>query len=449
MAITPDSRGIAEFERFVRANEALFRRYVARKLSGSQVSVDDTLQEGLERIWKAFQKASWPSEPAAKAQFAHQLLKCAAIDAIRGVDGRGGTRRGREILIDHRALDGAHTLDGAHNDDHHGVAVAAIHRMLVRRAAEERDVDADAAVVLGAIAALTADELRIVYLAAAGFDHKEIAARLGLTHQAVRSRFVVARQLVRELVACALGDRAGHAHRQRVYDYLDGRLGGRAKRLAERHLRCCPSCRRSVELEREAVERATRILSGLPWLGPLGLLGSSALAGAAAAAGVTAAPGAVAAPGAAPGAAAAPGGAAAVGGHTAVLAGAGAKLCVAGALLAAAGLAAPRVAAALLARHHVIGATARPARIERAPAAVAPTAGALAAAHVAARSPHAWPVRIARTSARPAVTAAHAAAVPSSAHPTPSTNPTQRVSPNTAPRPTAAGGAGGAFSLGQ
>jgi RNA polymerase sigma factor (sigma-70 family) len=278
MQATADNR----FTTFVGEHTPAFRAYLSSALRASRVEVDDAFQHGLLRIWREFD--GWPADPGEQRAYAIQALRYAAKDALRSASAAG---RAAQLPVDFAALE---ATSAEHND-----LQREVHAALARRASERdpRDDDTSRAledeVIVAAMAALSPEEQEVLWLSGDGFDDKEIAAQLQISHQAARTLKMQARGLLRGLIDHAQGvSTISDDERAQLWAYLDGDLCGRDKRAARRHYAACAACRELAEVERGALARGARVWLPLPLLFGGTAKASAATAGAAAAVAVAA-----------------------------------------------------------------------------------------------------------------------------------------------------------------
>ncbi len=263
------------FESFYLENVRDFERYLVGKLGGDaegrggRVGVEDALQAGVIRMLK-----EWPALHEAdkheRAERAYRCLKSAAIDALRtvhGRHGRGGKRNWATVSHDFTADARGDDEDVPFRDRRMQASVdgAMVHESC-EGAREERAM-VTRAVLLAGLGALTPREV-IVLVAVEGQDRdqKELAAELGVDPGTVYESLHVARKLFYAIVQHAIGIEIEDEELARLYALQDGRLGGREKRLARRHLTHCAPCQALCRERRVFAANGQRVILALPFL---------------------------------------------------------------------------------------------------------------------------------------------------------------------------------------
>jgi len=156
----------------------------------------------------------------------------------------------------HRDLTRATPFDFTALDDPHaesGELASTVRRTLAAHAATA-DEDAEEpglyeaarAALRDAEAALTRQERRVLRLANRGLNLRQIADRIGISHQRARVVHMNARALVEQLAAHALGRGPTPEELARLTALHERRLTGRTRRQVRRHLDACPTCQRIV-----------------------------------------------------------------------------------------------------------------------------------------------------------------------------------------------------------
>src|SRR4051794_15387915 len=113
-----------DFDAFVAQHETLLRRVVAAKLRDAPNDVDDALQEGLVRIWREF--PAWPEDRSERLRYASRTLAQASYDVLRKRWGHDLQRRGAEVVVDFR------TVDGSSDAEPRDAVIGELHAMLAR-----------------------------------------------------------------------------------------------------------------------------------------------------------------------------------------------------------------------------------------------------------------------------------------------------------------------------
>lgn len=273
----------AAFRQFVDSHHHVMRDYLERRLRGAHdVSPEDVLQDALIRIWRQFKE--WPTEPERRIIFLRQALKVAAIDAIRSRRGRNGTTP-REYPIDFADLERAQRSDAVGDQ-----MIREIGKAIARDAVDRMSDGPERiqrSVLLASFAALTDLERRALFMTARGDNGVQIAGELGVSHQQAREALMRARKLVRSLIEHADAGKLRPEEAKRLWELRDGKITGRPKREAQRHLDHCSTCQRILAIEDGVNEAGVRVFLPLPFIALAAKLFGTATAGSAAAATAT------------------------------------------------------------------------------------------------------------------------------------------------------------------
>jgi RNA polymerase sigma factor (sigma-70 family) len=232
--------------------------YVHARLRYAGLSADradDVLQDALLRIYRQWDH--WPAgEREGVGAYAHRILNL-VIDTTLRRDRRRG----------HIAIE---SLDAAVDAwERERPTPSAVGRAVAERALDNGSDHASEVVerltILGVLQVLDPVDLQLMHLAShEGLSHAEIADATGLKVSQVSLRLSQATRTVRELYAHATGRAVADAERQRLYDLLDGRLHGGARRHAKLHLDHCSVCQELLARERDTSRRAGQLVVGLP-----------------------------------------------------------------------------------------------------------------------------------------------------------------------------------------
>lgn len=273
----------AAFREFVDSHHHVMRDYLERRLRGAHdVSPEDVLQDALIRIWRQFKE--WPTEPERRIIFLRQALKVAAIDAIRSRRGRNGTTP-REYPIDFADLERAQRSDAVGDQ-----MIREIGKAIARDAVDRMSDGPERiqrSVLLASCAALTDLERRALFMTARGDNGVQIAGELGVSHQQAREALMRARKLVRSLIEHADAGKLRPEEAKRLWELRDGKISGRPKREAQRHLDHCSTCQRILAIEDGVNEAGVRVFLPLPFIALAAKLFGTTTAGSAAAATAT------------------------------------------------------------------------------------------------------------------------------------------------------------------
>lgn len=240
-----------------------------------RADVDDSLQQAYLRLINEYER--WPERQSAaeRAAYAYRTIHFAAKDAIRQAAGRSDRApRPREVPVDF-SHDARESAEGWAADPTQLLAQQLLVDLAGRHPGDDEHLDR--ALYVAALGALEPLEHQIVtQTRVAGYDNKELANRLGLSHQQVRTLNSEARQLLMSLLACARGRDIREAQELDLFAYLEGRkLSRQQRRLVKRHLQHCDNCQQIAALHSDLDRVAAGLALPLPLLAaiPGGLAG--------------------------------------------------------------------------------------------------------------------------------------------------------------------------------
>ena len=227
--------GHESFEDFYGRHRGALRAYMSRHLRG-RIELDDAMQEGLIRISSAFD--DWAPED--RLAYAKRALRCAAYDGLRRE--LGTDARPEVIVLDPSAWDAA-------GDRAAGATARALDGLAHGRPTGQTEV-VERGALFDLLRVLRPEEVRVLFgIAHVGNTPLEVAARLGLSPGRVAYLYDEARWLLRSLVRHARGDEPSRSERRALVDLKHGRLTGRERRRARRHLDHCVACRSTEVVE--------------------------------------------------------------------------------------------------------------------------------------------------------------------------------------------------------
>jgi RNA polymerase sigma factor (sigma-70 family) len=228
---------------FVASNRARLLAYTTRLVRDNRLDAEDVLQDALMRILKEF--GDWPRGEETRLRYAQEAIQLTAADAARK-QARRRRLAGEEVLVDFAAAE-----ERRGSEDGHDSIASALSSAMAARADSAEDIDAlvERSVVAASFKALDEQERTAMYLSLNGYKPREIAPRMGLDDAKVRQMLHQARAVVYDLVLHASGESVPKRDVERLVALREGRLSGREKRLARRHLENCAACQRLAELE--------------------------------------------------------------------------------------------------------------------------------------------------------------------------------------------------------
>ena len=275
MAATASLPGERSFEEFVALHAercaAYLRGLLGRQAEGlgGRVGVDDTLQEALLAVYAEWSELQSVRDDERDRRL-YRCLRDAAGEALRAELGRRTrtTDRPRVIAFDFGAVQ---AVDEARPGPDRELTAAVLGRMARELAADQPDREAramlDRGILVGALRALTEREA-VVLLAvdSLGWDHEELADRIGMNVNSMRRVLFDARKIFYTLARHAIGVGVDDKEQETLAAYLAGELRGEEKRHARTHLKHCATCQ-ALERERRVFGRdAVGVLSPLPFV---------------------------------------------------------------------------------------------------------------------------------------------------------------------------------------
>jgi RNA polymerase sigma factor (sigma-70 family) len=259
-----------QLDEFIADHQTAFRDAMAAALRG-RGDVDDALQQAYLRLMAEYHR--WPPELTDRERltFAYRIIQLAAKDVLRREFGRADRApRPREIQVDF-SEDGREAAEASGASSIRLLAQQRLSETASRYPGDEEHLDT--ALKVAALAALDPIAHQIVTASQLGFNHKQVAEELGLSHQTVRAKDSEARALVFSLIACANGRDIREATDIKLFGYLEGQKLSRAeRRLVQGHLKHCAGCQEVAALAGQVDAVAQGLVLPLPVL-----LGASAL----------------------------------------------------------------------------------------------------------------------------------------------------------------------------
>jgi RNA polymerase sigma factor (sigma-70 family) len=232
------------FEFFYGQYQDVLRAAAARHVRGL-AEVEDVVQEALIRVVREF--PSWERDH--RLRNALRAVRCASVDALRREHGTG--ERPELVTFDFSALDA--TEEDCPVPSGMGAALA-------RRS--EGSPLAESGVLEDSLSRLSREELRVLLgIAHRGETPDEVADELRLSQGRVAYLYDEGRTHVRALIRHGRGDGLAGVERLALIELETGRLTGRRRRRAQRHLDDCQVCRAIEVLER-------RVGPSGDWTGP-------------------------------------------------------------------------------------------------------------------------------------------------------------------------------------
>lgn len=219
------------FESFYLRHKVVLRAAAARHLHG-RAELDDVIQEALIRIDQGFD--SWSRDD--RLRNALQAVRCAAIDTLRKE--LGTSERPEVIPYDFTVL-----------EDGENPTPAGFGAELVRFSDSSPLVESG--VLPYALYQLSEEELRVLLdIAHRGGTTAEVAHDMQMSESRVAYLWDEGRTHVRSLIRHGRGDGLAGLERLALIELESGRLTGRSRRRAQRHVDDCELCREIEVLER-------------------------------------------------------------------------------------------------------------------------------------------------------------------------------------------------------
>jgi DNA-directed RNA polymerase specialized sigma24 family protein len=271
----PAPRVGRDYEQFVAAHVEQFRVYLQRVLDhqaegrGGRISVDDTLQDGLLRIYER-----WPDlHGLGDDERDRRLYRCLRDAAVKALREEYGERtrhspRARFIAYDFASVE----EDGDDRPLAERELTAAVMGSMVCDMADlegGRDTRAmlSRGVLVAGLRALSDQEaVALIAVDHFGWDQHQLAERLGTNYEALRHRLFVARKIFYTLVRHSTGIEVDEEERARLVAYRAGELTGAERRAVGRHLKHCTQCQ-ALDAEHAIFSgKAAAVLAPLPYL---------------------------------------------------------------------------------------------------------------------------------------------------------------------------------------
>lgn len=254
----PETPRDFDFDATVRAYTRQLERYIFREFHG-KVDPEDVLQDTWTKIWRL--QAGFHADPRPLRNKLYEYAHRAAIDLLKRQQ-RGG------IPVDPTGLDN-------HDTPATGALKAASETLIRNALAATRDPSVfERSILVTALAALSKPQQLVVWAhVQGGVPHRQIAEQLStpespINEQGVKELYLRAMKIMRPLIEHAAGLELDDHERARLHAYLDGTLSRRESAVFRQHLTGCDTCRRYIDLETGARERAARVFLPLPLLLP-------------------------------------------------------------------------------------------------------------------------------------------------------------------------------------